>query len=372
MPVKRKPEPRPPARRYSDASLAAILAANVDGIVVVDRDGVVCFANPAAEQLFGRPAAELVGSVFGFPLVAGETTELDVVRGPGDTRVVEMRVVEIEWEGERAFLASLRDTTERRRAEAERADLIREQAARKEAEAALRARDDFLAATAHELKTPLTRLRLYVQHARRQVARAGGGAPDSVNQALQRIDLESEHISRLISDLIDLSRIESGAVVLRRSVVDLRRLITPVVTRARGMAGEDGLQLRMPSTPVMASVDPKLVEQVLTSAVANALRSSPPDAGVEIELAIAPQSASQPGAGQVARVVVHDHGMAVPPEDPPRLFGRSFQVHSNAYVSGLGLWLYLGRQLAELHGGSIEVEFPDGGGRRVVVSLPLV
>jgi len=120
--------PRAGKQTPADAGLRRILQANADGVVVVDQEGVVCYANPAAEQLFGRPAADLVGGTFGFPLVAGATTELDVIRPSGDTCVVEMRVVAIEWAGQPAYLATLRDVTDRRHAETERAELIREQA----------------------------------------------------------------------------------------------------------------------------------------------------------------------------------------------------------------------------------------------------
>jgi signal transduction histidine kinase len=111
-----------------DAGLRNILDAYADGVVVVDQDGVVCFANPAAEQLFARRADELVGRMFGFPLVAGATTEVDVLRPLGAPCVVEMRVVRTEWAGRAAYLASLRDVTDRKQAEAARAELIREQA----------------------------------------------------------------------------------------------------------------------------------------------------------------------------------------------------------------------------------------------------
>jgi signal transduction histidine kinase len=117
---------------------------NADGIIIVDSDGIVRFANRAAESLFDRAASDIVGAKFGFPIINGETTEIDVVRRRGGAITAEMRVVETEWEGEAVHLASLRDITDRKRAEQERAARIREQAARQEAEAAGR-RFSFLA-----------------------------------------------------------------------------------------------------------------------------------------------------------------------------------------------------------------------------------
>ena len=94
-----------------------VISRNTDGAIVVDADGIIRFANPAAETLFGRPAATLVGEPLGFPVGAGENTELEVRHAAHDIRVVEMRVVETEWEGQRAFLLSLRDITERKHTE---------------------------------------------------------------------------------------------------------------------------------------------------------------------------------------------------------------------------------------------------------------
>jgi len=366
-----QPRRRSAAQRQEDASLRAILDANADGVVVVDRDGIVCFANPAAEQLFARRAAELVGGVFGFPLVAGATTELDVVRQSGESCVVEMRVVGIEWQGRPAYLASLRDITERKRAEVERAELLRLQAERLQAEAALRARDEFLASTAHELKTPLTRLRLSVQRARRQLGKEDERPPDYVRKALRQIELESDHLSRLVSQLLDLSRLESRTFAIQRSRTDLGQLVEAVAARAQATLDEDRLLIRTPPEPVLVSVDREAVEQIVASAIGSALRFSPPGASVEVELTTDPVSGSSAPAAGTARLAVRDRGMAVPPEDRARLFGRSVQIYSNAYVSGLGLWLYASRQLAALHGGGIDVEFPDDGGTRVVLSLPL-
>jgi PAS domain S-box-containing protein len=94
-----------------------IIEKSADGIIIIDVHGVVRFVNPAAEHLFGRPAIDLVGESFGFPVVAGETTELDVLRRDGKAVVAEMRVVETAWEGARVYLSTFRDITERKQSE---------------------------------------------------------------------------------------------------------------------------------------------------------------------------------------------------------------------------------------------------------------
>lgn len=95
-----------------ETSLRKLIYANADGIVIVDQCGTIRFANPAAEVLLDQSHEDLLNQPFGFPIVEGQNTEIDIVRR-GEPRVAEIRVVEIEWEGQRAFLASLRDITER-------------------------------------------------------------------------------------------------------------------------------------------------------------------------------------------------------------------------------------------------------------------
>jgi len=99
----------------AEARLRKIIQKDADGIVVVDRGGIIHFVNPAAESLFGYKAEELLGELFGFPLVAGEATELNIVRRGGETAIAEMRVVETEWEGKTAYLTSLHNITKRQR-----------------------------------------------------------------------------------------------------------------------------------------------------------------------------------------------------------------------------------------------------------------
>ena len=128
------PSDRLQALEVENNRLRAIIKTTTDAILILDGDAVVCFANPAAEALFGRTAEQLIGADFGFPVVVGETTELDIVRPDGRAVVAELRVGESEWEGRPARIASLRDCTERRASEQRDRELIREQSRRSEAE----------------------------------------------------------------------------------------------------------------------------------------------------------------------------------------------------------------------------------------------
>jgi len=356
---------RSSGRRAQDVNLRHILTVIADGVVVVDREGTVCFANPAAETLFGRGSGELVGHQFGFPLVAGATPELEVVGRSGRRSTVEMRVVETIWEGEPAWLASLRDITERKHAEEERAEPYRAQAAREEAERALDARDEFLAVAAHELKTPLTRLRLSTQRALRHIGRDGLTLPHTVDEALRLVDRESEHIDRLVTQLLDLSRIENGTFKLSPAETDLVPLVEGVVAHLRGR-GQPELYLHVPPEPLVARVDPRVFGQVVASLVANAVRYSPPSSRVEVELDRRDGAAGR----REARLAVLDRAPMAGLEYEPGLFERPVgALHS--YFAGTGIGLYVSRRLVELHGGRVEVERVGGEGARIIVAVPV-
>jgi signal transduction histidine kinase len=138
----------------SEARFRDVIERNADAIVVVDREGVVRFANGMAAELFDCAPHDLVGSPFGYPMTVGESTEVDVVRRSGPPLVVELRVVESEWEGRMACIISLRDITERKQSEEHERRLIREQVARSAAELAAR-RFRFLADAATVLSASL-------------------------------------------------------------------------------------------------------------------------------------------------------------------------------------------------------------------------
>ena len=138
-----------PALEASETRFRNLIENTADGILVVRPDGMIRYANPAATVLLNRPAAELVGRYFGIPIIAGGTTEIDLPFADGEVGVAEMRVVDTEWEGEPALLASLRDISDRKRLE----DQLRQKVS--ELAVADRRKDEFLAMLAHELRNPL-------------------------------------------------------------------------------------------------------------------------------------------------------------------------------------------------------------------------
>jgi len=375
----------------SEQNLRRILEANADGIVIVDGEGMVSYANPAAEALFGRRPGELVGSEFGFPLVLGETTEVDLVRpdmqGNGEAAapaVAEIRTVPIEWEGKRACLASLRDITERKRAAEEHARWLSAEAARAEAEAAVRARDEFLAVLAHELKTPLTRVLLAVERSVRTpsgsgTAANGGGDGGSaarrpgtsspvdaeqVRRLLASVGEECRQLSRLVDRVFSMVSLQAGTMMLRRAPVDVRQLVENVVAAAAAETRRHEVVARLPDAPLVAAVDEQKLAQVVTQLLENAVRYSYDGGLVEVEL-------WEDRTAQQVCLAVRDHGVGIPPEHRPHIFDCYYQAHRGTYLSGIGVGLYVCRGIVELHGGRIEATFPEDGGSRFEVRLPL-
>ena len=231
----------------------------------------------------------------------------------------------------------------------------------RDAKEAVRARDEFLSVAAHELKTPMTSLRGFVQLAMRQLDRDGTPDPAQVRQALRVIDQQSRKLSTLISQLLDVSRLEAGRLALERQVVDIGRLVEGVVTAAMASSTEHAIMVRIPVT-VLALVDTVRVEQVVTNLIDNAMRYSPLGSLIDVDV-------SQP-CRETVRLAVRDRGPGIPSEFRDRIFTRFNHAQSTDHVGGMGLGLHISREIVQLHGGQIEAEFPEDGGTRFVVILP--
>jgi len=257
---------------------------------------------------------------------------------------------------DRADLALAEDLARRAGLAVDNARLYRE------AQRAIRARDEFLLVAAHELKTPLTTMLGFAQMLLRHLTPDGQANHLLVQRALQAIEQQSERLSRLVARLLDVARIEGGRLMIEPVVTDLVPLVEGVVDTMQASTREHRLVVRTPRS-LEALVDPLRLEQVLTNLIDNAIKFSPRDGQIDVDLSV--------NSIGMVRLAVTDRGPGIPPEGRHRIFDRFYQARSGDLASGMGLGLYICRQIVEQHGGSISAEFPAEGGTRFVVILPI-
>ena len=199
--------------------LRKLINENVDAIVIVDGEGSVKFLNLAAERLFGRRSEEMIGDPFGFPLTAGETTELDLFGGGGEPSVGEMRVVEIEWEGDKAFLASIRDITQRKRMEEnlrKANEKILEQQDELIEEERLKVLLQMAGATAHEMNQPLNVLLGNIE-----LLEYDKDNPEKLGHRLDAIKTAGKKISSTVKKIQNVRHVNTKPYAGGRTIIDI-------------------------------------------------------------------------------------------------------------------------------------------------------
>ena len=227
-----------------------------------------------------------------------------------------------------------------------------------EAREAVRKREDFLSIASHELKTPLTSLKLTVAALDREAAR--GGVPDSFRSWLKRIQTQSSRLATLVDQLLDVSRLSAGRLVLHREPVDLSELAAEVVHRFADEAARLGTTVTLEAPgPVSVSADRHLLDQVLTNLVSNALKYG---GGTPVQV--------QVDCEREPRLRVWDRGPGVSPEEQDRIFERfeRGQLAEGRVGMGLGLWIV--REIVTAHQGTVRVESRPGTGATFEVSIP--
>jgi PAS domain S-box-containing protein len=376
-------------RRATEGRMArdGMLLANVrDSVVVTDLGGVVTFWNAGATRMFGWAAEEMLGRPYADRLPEPFRAEVAGWIGRIAAGGAEF---EGEWldhrkDGSRVWIEShtrlitdaagrslgimgvSRDVSERKRAEAEREQLLAsERAARAEAERASRMKDEFLATLSHELRTPLNAILGWAQ-----IMRGGRGDADDddVAQGAEVIERNARAQSQIIEDLLDMSRIIGGKVRLDVQRLDLAAIVTAAVETARPTADAKGVRLVSVVDPlhgVAVSGDPGRVQQVLWNLLSNAVKFTPRGGRVQVVLE---------RVNSHLEICVSDTGEGIRPDFLPFVFDRFRQADASTTRrhGGLGLGLSIVKQLVELHGGSVAVRSAGPGqGSTFVVSLPV-
>ncbi len=351
------------------AQLDAIFQSMVDGVYVADTSGRLVRVNQSAYEQTGLTGGEL------FSVPISELGRYGRIARPDDTDMPWeeyplVRALRGESGNDLGMIVYQPNRTLRMRfsfapvraADGEIVSAVAVGHDVTELERLQRQKDEFLSIASHELKTPLTSLKGLTQLTRRRVER--GGVP--VDTHLERMEQAILRMEKLINDLLDVSRIESGKLALTPERVDLRALCEQSADEQMA-ATERTIVLDMPSEPVEAVVDTDRIGQVLTNLLSNATKYSRPEDPVTLSLTV---------EGESALFSVRDEGPGIPKQELQHLFERFYRVPGidvqSGSALGLGLGLYISSEIVERHGGRIWAESELGKGSKFSFAIPLM
>jgi PAS domain S-box-containing protein len=335
----------------------AMLHSINDGVIAVNNDARVILVNSAAERILDLPSFDQTGNrhvkevilqedladIFLKSLNTRRELEEEVQLEPPDRRLLEVETSLIEVSpGERiGIIAVIRDITALRELE--------------------QAKSDFVSTVSHELRTPMTSIKAYTATLRR---RDVDFDEDTRQEFLQVIEEETDRLTRLVSDILDVSRIESGRMELKKRDFDVSRLAHMIIGKLQSQFSNHVINLVSPDSVDPVCADPDKIEQVFVNLVDNAVKYSP--AGGEITLSLE-QLQHRVECG------IHDSGVGIPPEHLPHIFEKFHRVDNRATreVYGTGLGLYVSKSIVEAHGGTIWAESELGKGSTFRFTLPL-
>lgn len=343
------------ARNRLYRQMESLVDGSPDGMVIIDSEGMVRYANPAAVTLFGKAREELVGRLFEHQAQPGRAVELSLP-GPGDAPVsAEMRVAEIEWRGYPARLASIRDVTEFKKLEEARAE-VRERTRMDQM------KDQLLSTVAHELRTPLSIIKAIVGTIRDGLA---GPLTKDQTELITSADRNVNRLTRLLNNFLDLSRLESRRARVSRRPLDPLDLIREVTEGIR-MANRGRpivFLYDLPDGAPLVHVDADMIAQVLSNLLDNAMRYA--RARVLVRATV---------EREAVEVSVVDDGPGIPPDKFADLFDKFVQLdrpRGGSGYKGTGLGLAISREIMGINDGKIWAENADGRGACFRFTLPL-
>ncbi len=335
--------------------LKAVLDSMIEGVIVVDKSGVVISANPAIEKIFDIKIQDVEGNFFlesirnndiaeliALALKEGQfiSRELKIVLPAQKTFQVNVSAV-FDQEGQvSGCLAVVHDITELKRLET--------------------VRSDFVANVSHELKTPLTSIKGFIE------TLLEGALEDKENsrEFLKIIQNHTERLDNLINDLLSLSHIESREIKLKIDSINLHDLVNKIYSGFRSQIKKRSIEVKN-GLPVdsLIRADVDRVEQVLTNLIGNAIKFNKEKGSINIY--------SEDSKDSV-KIIVEDSGIGIPPKDIPRRFERFYRVDKarSRELGGTGLGLSIVKHIVELHGGNVGLESVEGLGSKFWFTLP--
>jgi len=333
-----------------------------EGAISLSKEGTILYCNSAFARLVAISLDQVMGhDVCEFVLTEDrDALKKAIKRGLRESVRAEMTLLQnsrgclptqfslnpVDLEGKPSVGIIVTDLSERKR--------------QQEAEAAVRMRDEFLAIASHELRTPLSTLVLRLGLLERHAA---AGDLGQVKSSVSRAKDQTDRMRRLVDRLLDVSQLASGRLQLELEHGDLGEVVKEAVERFSEDASNSKCELHLNAEKeITARVDRLRLDEAIGNVISNALKYG---AGKPIEVELKTNDGK-------AMVVVQDRGIGIPVEDLSRIFGRFERTTISHNYGGLGLGLYIAKQVIEQHDGSIRAESRSGGGARIIIELPLI
>ncbi len=357
------------AQRASE--LETVIASIADGVIVTNAAGEITLENAAMRHMMGRTEAAgtfalaAPGADAGVDRVGTRIAilarDMPLARAErGETTTDQVITMHDPDSGtERFLLCSSAPVRSPDGTVAGAVGVFRDITEMKQVE---QMKDDFISIAAHELRTPLTAIKGYAELLDRRLSHLEGRERD--RQPLGVIRKQADRLAKLVNEMLDVSRIEGGRLQLNREAMNLSALAGETVNNLRVTSDLHTLTLD-PAPDVAVFADPSRIEQVLINLVSNAITYSPEGGEVAVRVA---------AEGENAVVSVRDSGIGIPPDALQQIFSRFYRAEEASVMrtGGMGLGLYICREIVERHGGTITAESVVGAGSTFTFTLPLV
>jgi PAS domain S-box-containing protein len=364
--------PKGESRRLTEFLLSDIIGISADAIICIDAEQKITLYNDGAERIFGWTAEEMIGQPLDVLLPErvreghrahierfrdapetarrmGQRQEISGVRKNGEEFPAEAAIAKVRMGDAVVFSVVLRDITE-------------QMELHKRLQRAVLARDETVSMVAHDLRNPVSAVKMLSQAV---IAGAGRQLPEEAAEQLQLIREAAIQMDRLIQDLLDIARVESGTLTLDLQPVTTGALLEGTLRTLRPLVDEAGLELvtDLPSSLPMVRADPERIGRVMSNLVGNAIKFA--GRGGRVTVAAAQENG-------VVRVSVSDNGRGIAAEHLPHVFDRFWQAASSTIRSrGAGLGLPIAMGIIRGHGGQMRAESTPGAGATITFTLPV-
>ena len=341
---------------------AQLLARFSCGVFVVSAAGKVLLANRIGAAFFGKTEAEMLGYDYGVPAVLETDQEIPIIQLDGTLGAAEVRAMPARWREQSVFVVTMRDITEQVRW---RSDMQR---ARQRAESTSLAKSEFIAGMSHELKTPLNSILVLSELL---AENNGQRLSDKEVTYAQTIYMSGQALLRLVSDVLDIAKIEAGRMVLHDDMCDVRAFVDNLsqLVAPLALVNRNAFRARVSdAVPTHIRVDAQRLEQILRNLLANAFHFTH-DGTVELLVDALHDAPEAP----LLSVRVVDTGIGIPAGELAAIFEGFGQVHGDGRTpnAGTGLGLTLSQKFAEALGGRIHVASREGVGSTFELRMPL-